>query len=173
MVRKISESLKSNDLANIPVTLYREEMCHLSATDVISNISLNVKYKLPSSERGKVDKFLEECLPLTDEVEDLRIDVVADLSIGEDYKTIKSLARLDKPGQMVDLVYKKGQVWLIDLWTTWCPQSHIQMEMNVEMLQYHEKELKNKVRIIGISMDTEVSKAAKFIKKKDKWKSFE
>jgi len=45
--------------------------------------------------------------------------------------------------------------------------------MNVQMLESQEKDWKNKVRIIGVSMDTELSKVAKFLKKKEKWKSFE
>jgi hypothetical protein len=47
------------------------------------------------------------------------------------------------------------------------------MDFNIKMAEHHQKDWKGKVRIIAISLDTDMSKAAKMLRKKDKWKLFE
>jgi len=53
----------------------------------------------------------------------------------------------------VTLKHNAGEVILLDLWATWCPPCQKPMAHNVEMLKKQKPAWKDKVRIIGLSID--------------------
>ena len=51
------------------------------------------------------------------------------------------------------LSHKLGEVLLVDVWATWCPPCQKPMAHNQTMLEKNEEIWKDKVRIVGVSVD--------------------
>ena len=51
------------------------------------------------------------------------------------------------------LAHKEGEVLLVDVWATWCPPCQKPMAHNQEMLVKNEERWKDKVKIVGVSVD--------------------
>jgi len=63
----------------------------------------------------------------------------------------------------VTLSHKQGEVILLDLWATWCPPCQAPMKHNVEMLAKGKPEWKDRVRLIGLSVDQDLAALQKLI----------
>jgi len=59
LAQKVASCLKENDLGNVKVKIYREEVCQLTAADVMGRTTLMVEKTLPSTQKEKADKFNE------------------------------------------------------------------------------------------------------------------
>lgn len=78
------------------------------------------------------------------------------------YDTIKNVKPIEG-GDAVDLEHKKGEVWLIDFWATWCPPCQAPMAHNEEMLKKREGDWAGKVKIICISIDQTAEAVVKHV----------
>jgi thiol-disulfide isomerase/thioredoxin len=59
-----------------------------------------------------------------------------------------------------------GKVWLLDFWATWCPPCQRPMAHNQEMLEKKGDEWKDKIRIIGLSIDQDKAKLKSHVEAK-------
>lgn len=71
--------------------------------------------------------------------------------LNTDNKTAPNFSLTDVNGKAVSLAQFKGKVVIIDFWATWCPPCR----RGIPDLISIQKEFKNKVAIIGISLDTD------------------
>ena len=69
---------------------------------------------------------------------------------------IKGLGNLSGSGT-TDLKHAEGQVILIDFWATWCPPCQKPMAHNQEMITHNKAKWGDKVKIVGISIDDDLS----------------
>lgn len=60
-------------------------------------------------------------------------------------------------GEHKTLSHNAGEVILLDLWATWCPPCQAPMKHNVDMLRKAKPAWKDKVRLIGLSIDQDLS----------------
>jgi len=100
---KIAECLKENQLENVPVTIYREEVAALAAAEVEGNLALKVAKQLPSTESEKAEKFNAAVKTITEGVEGVSIAVNSVVGAGDMYKTITNITTLDAPETPVNL----------------------------------------------------------------------
>jgi len=171
LIKKIGEVLIANDLGDVPVEIYRENVCPLNETKVTNKTLLKVTKDLPSSKADQANKFKEEVKPLIEGIAGLEISVVAKLGAGDVYQAIKNVTPMDKE-EKCDLTHTEGQVWLIDFWATWCPPCQKPMAHNQEMLEKRAADWGDKVRIIGVSIDSVKDTLAKHITAKG-WEKVE
>lgn len=91
---------------------------------------------------------------------------------GQQYVTIEDVTKIETPEETVKLEHKQGEVWLLDFWATWCPPCQKPMAHNQEMLDKNAEAWKDKVRIIGLSIDKSAEAVVKHVDDK-KWTSVE
>jgi len=70
------------------------------------------------------------------------------------------------------MTLNEGEVTLIDFWATWCPPCQAPMQHNVDMIKKNEAEWKGKVRIVGLSIDNQMSVVEDHVKNKG-WENVE
>lgn len=63
---------------------------------------------------------------------------------------------------------KSGEVYLVDLWATWCGYCHEPMQENVDIVAKNKDFASKKINIIGISCDQDFQKWKSFVATK-KW----
>lgn len=87
---------------------------------------------------------------------------------------LPSFGEIKKVGsdEKVVLQHKPGEVLLIDVWATWCGPCQKPMQHNQDMLTKNAEAWKDKVRIVGVSVDDTESTVQERIEKK-KWLSIE
>ena len=71
--------------------------------------------------------------------------------LNTDNKTAPNFKLTDVNGKEISLAQFKGKVVIIDFWATWCPPCR----RGIPDLISIQKEFKNKIAIIGISLDTD------------------
>lgn len=91
---------------------------------------------------------------------------------GQQYVTIEDVTKIETPEEPIKLEHKQGEVWLLDFWATWCPPCQRPMAHNQEMLDKNAEAWKDKVRIIGLSIDQSAEAVVKHVDDK-KWNSVE
>jgi len=69
--------------------------------------------------------------------------------------------------QNVTIEHKEGEVLLIDFWATWCQPCQKPMAHNQLMLNILGERWKDKVRIIGLSIDEDESEIVKRANEKE------
>jgi thiol-disulfide isomerase/thioredoxin len=80
------------------------------------------------------------------------IEVKSKLSLGDPYRSIKKVVPM-KTEEPVDIEHKKGEVWLVDFWATWCGYCHAPIKHNADMVSRRGAEWGSKVRFVCISKD--------------------
>ena len=71
-----------------------------------------------------------------------------------------------------NIKHEEGQVLLLDFWATWCPPCQKPMAHNQSMIEQHGAGWGDKVRVVGLSIDQDVSKLINHVEDK-KWTSVE
>jgi thiol-disulfide isomerase/thioredoxin len=99
------------------------------------------------------------------------LEITAKLGPGDPYTQINNVVEINSKKE-VSIVHKSGQVFLIDFWATWCPPCQAPMAHNQKMLEAHGDEWKDKVRIIGVSIDQTADAVVKHVKAKG-WEKVE
>jgi len=121
LVTKIAECLKKHGLEDTEVSIYREEVCQLTAPDVKGRTLCKVEKKLPTTKQAQADAFNADIKTITEGVEGVSVSVVCAINAGDMYKTIEDVTTLDDEQTKVNIEHKQGDVLLIDFWATWCP----------------------------------------------------
>jgi len=134
------------------VEIYREEVCQLSQTGVKGRTTLKATKNLPSFEAAKAESFNQAIKPIVKDIEGVNVAVNAIIGVGDQYKTITNVNTLDS-SDPVSIEHTPGTVMLLDFWATWCPPCQRPMQHNQDMLSEHEATWKDKVKIIGLSID--------------------
>lgn len=152
LLEKLGAVLKDNGLGDVPISQTREMVFNASAASYEDNQTCSIKKDLPASDSEKVEKARKELEAVLEGTTGVSIDIVAKLGAGDQYKTITQLAKCSEDGA-TELAHVPGQVWLVDFWATWCPPCQAPMQHNVDMLEKKGEDWKDKVRILGISID--------------------
>jgi len=152
LIKQLGECLMANDLGFIKVELITETVCNINDKSVEHNVKLSIEKDLPSADEEIAKKFTEEANEITKGYTDIKVNVVSKLSAGDSYSTITKLMPIQADAAM-SLEHKKGEVWLVDFWATWCPPCQGPMAHNVSMLDKRGNDWEGKIRIIGIRID--------------------
>jgi len=86
-------------------------------------------------------------------VDKVQIAIAAKYGVGSQIGTLANVSKVFEAGQ-TDLVHKEGEVWLCDLWATWCPPCQKPMAHNQDMLE-KRADWEGKARILGLSIDND------------------
>ena len=100
-----------------------------------------------------------------------QLELSAKPGVGEDYLEIQNVVDVFK-GEETNIVHKTGEVMLVDFWATWCPPCQKPMAHNQHMLEQNGERWGDKVRIIGLSIDSSVDVVQKHVKAKS-WEKVE
>lgn len=117
--------------------------------------------------KEKVEAFKKDAKAIVDGVEGAEIDVSVQLGAGCMYDPIKDVTPI-KGGEPLTLEHKKGEVWLIDVWATWCPPCQAPMAHNEEMLKKRGADWGDKVKFVCIAGDQTAEAVVKHVESK-KW----
>ena len=150
-IEEIGALLESCGLGHVKVVIHRETVCPLKANVVEDGVYLSVKEQLSSLQQSQADDFNAKIGEITKGLSGCEISVSATLSAGDDYKTITDIMPMSE--ETPCNLEHDGKVWLIDFWATWCPPCQKPMAHNQEILEKKGDEWKDKIRIIGLSID--------------------
>jgi thiol-disulfide isomerase/thioredoxin len=103
-------------------------------------------------------------------VDGVQINIAAKYGVGTQIGTLAHVSKVFEEGH-TDLVHKEGEVWLCDLWATWCPPCQKPMAHNQEMLEKHA-DWEGKARILGLSIDDDTATVKSHVEDK-KWQKVE
>jgi len=171
LIEKLGAILKDNDCGDVAISQSKELVFNASAQTYEENVSVSIKKDFPAAELEKCVKVMAEIITALGDVKGVNVEIVSKLGAGDPYETITKVEDCSKEGE-VELAHIKGQVWLIDFWATWCPPCQAPMQHNVDMLAKRGEDWKDKVRIIGLSIDSEKESVNTHMKNK-KWESVE
>lgn len=134
LATKVGDCLKANDLGNVKVQIYREEVCKLDGKTCEGRTVLKAEKSLPSATKDKVAKFNEEVKQYITDIEQIDIKVASSVNVGDQYQTISDVTTLDAIDTPVSIEHTPGTVMMIDFWATWCPPCQRPMQHNQDML---------------------------------------
>ena len=148
---KIQSFLKENDVFNgkiIDRSVYVAdgESTFLQSKEIRCSIKLPIEKK---DKAGALRKKLEE----DPELEGI-IEIECGLDVGDQFQPIEGADRPEIGGEEnLTISHNEGTVLLVDFWATWCGPCQKPMAHNQEMLEKNEEKWKDKVRIVGASLD--------------------
>lgn len=171
ILNQISDLLKESGLSDATVKLSRQTVCALGADKIEEDFAVSVEKKYPNEKQNLIDSFKEKAKDLVTKYQ-LNIGLECEVGEGQQYVTIEDVTKIETPEEVVNLEHKEGEVWLLDFWATWCPPCQAPMAHNQEMLDTNSKTWKDKVRIIGLSIDRSAESVVKHVGEKN-WKSVE
>ena len=90
-------------------------------------------------------------------VAEAKVNVLCHATVGNPVGVIKSVSNVLEEG-VTDIVHNDGQVILIMFYASWCNYCKHEMTKAQKMVINHEQKWGDKVRIIGLSIDTERAK---------------
>lgn len=97
-------------------------------------------------------------------------NIACKIGVGDKMGVIEGADKICIGGEFQEgsaqIVHNEGEVILLDLWATWCPPCQAPMKHNNDMLLKEKEAWAGKVRIIGLSIDEEVSELISHIKDK-------
>lgn len=152
LLEKLGEVLKENGLGDVAISQTKEMVFNASAATYEETDAVSISKELPASDADKVAKAKKELEAVLEDTTGVTIGLAAKLGAGDQYTTISQLAKCSEDGS-AELAHVPGQVWLVDFWATWCPPCQAPMQHNVDMLAKKGEDWKDKVRILGISID--------------------
>jgi len=167
---KIGDVLKANDLGSVPIATVREMVFNASAKTFEDNTTVEISKDLPAADAEKAKKVTEELKPILEENTGINCSIVSKIGAGDPYSTITNVKQMG--GEGTELKHTNGEVWLLDFWATWCPPCQAPMQHNVDMLKTNGEAWKDKVRIIGLSIDQTMEAVETHVKTKG-WESVE
>jgi len=129
LVKKVGDVLNENDLGDVKVKIYREEVCQLTGADVMGRTMMMVEKALPASVKDKADRFNEAIKSVTDGIENVKMSVNSSLGQGDIYQTITKVTTLESEAE-TEIKHEEGTVMMIDFWATWCPPCQRPMQHN-------------------------------------------
>jgi len=145
-------------------------VCPLKADKVEENFTLVVEKSYPTEKQPAIDSFKEKAKDLIEKYK-VQVGLKCEVGEGQQYVTIEDVTTIEKPEEPIKLEHD-GKVWLLDFWATWCPPCQKPMAHNQEMLDKNGEAWKDKVRIIGLSIDQSAEAVVKHVEDK-KWGSVE
>lgn len=98
----------------------------------------------PEQKLQKINEKAEE--------KEIYLDLDIPIKLGEPFKNYGEIDNVMDEGKTV-LAHKPGEVLLVDVWATWCGPCQGPMKHNQEMLEKHKETWKDRVRIVGVSVD--------------------
>lgn len=108
--------------------------------------------QLPLKDKGRMSELIKE---LKKEDLDKIIKIKCCVVAGDDFPEIPDVDRpLQEEG--LSLTHTPGTVLLVDFWATWCVPCQEPMAHNQEMLVKNQEKWKDKVKIVGFSLDENV-----------------
>lgn len=102
---------------------------------------------------------------------DKEVAITAKIGVGDQMAPIENANDVNTE-KKVTIEHKQGQVILYDLWATWCPPCQRPMAHNQEMLTSKKATWGDKVRIVGLSIDSAVPVVKAHVEK-NKWAAIE
>jgi len=167
LVEDVAECLKKHGLGDTPVKIYRENVCPLSAAKVEGRSTL--KCEAASNDEKVVEDCNNDLKKCLEGISGTHVSVAQKIKAGDDYTNITKVQGLEGEEELT-IEHKEGQVLLIDFWATWCPPCQAPMAHNQAMLDKKGEEWKDKIRIIGLSIDSDKAKLKSHVEDK-KWTS--
>jgi len=152
VAQKVNGLLKEHQI-DTEVMIYREEVCQLTGAEVMGRTLLRCEKTLPSTKAAQVDAFKAAAKEYID-MEGVSISISSTISAGDNYKTIIGVTTLDDDKNPVNIEHTEGTVMMIDFWATWCPPCQRPMQHNQDMLDQHKEAWGDRVKIIGLSIDS-------------------
>lgn len=130
------------------------------------NATVSIDKELPAAKEETALAVKESLKPILEAYSGINVSISAKIGAGDHYRTISGAVKMGdmKPS---DMTHQEGEVTLIDFWATWCPPCQGPMQHNVDMIKKNQAEWKGKVRIVGLSIDNEMSAVEEHVKTKD------
>ena len=95
-------------------------------------------------------------------VENAKVDVLCHASIGNPLGVIKDASKVFEEGD-VDISHTEGQVILLIFWASWCNHCKTAIRNTHGMVAANKKKWGERVRVIGLGIDTDRSKQVQFL----------
>lgn len=141
-----------------------DNVYNLSAGSFEGSNTLSAKIKLGAAHKGAAEGLKAELMAAVGGVSDAQVEVSVGYGVGDMAGPIENVNKLD--GSSCTFSHEQGQVILLDFWATWCPPCQRPMAHNQEMLVKNTGTWGDKVRIVGLSIDNEVSKLKSHVEAK-------
>ena len=119
---------------------------------------------------ANIEAFNAAVKPVIEGIKGVNIQIGSVVGAGQKYQTISDVTSVHSDDK-VSLEHD-GKAWMVDFWATWCPPCQEPMAHNQQMLEKKGAEWKDKVRIIGISIDQGREPVLAHVQSK-KWESVE
>ena len=164
ILSKIQSFLKENDVSNGKISvrslyLADGEKTFSKRKDISCSITLPVEKKDKATALRK--KLAED--PELGEI----IEIECSVGVGDQFQPIEGADRPEIGGEEnLTISHTEGTVLLVDFWATWCGPCQQPMAHNQEMLEKNEEKWKDKVRIVGASLDKDRNQLLTRIKEK-------
>ena len=98
-------------------------------------------------------------------ISEAKVNVLCHATVGNPVGVIKCVSNVLEDG-VTDIVHKDGQVILIMFYASWCNYCKTEMTKVQKMVGKNVDQWGDKVRSIGLGIDTERSKQIDFINRK-------